>query len=278
MHDIWNPWHGCTKVSEGCAHCYMYAMDRAHELDGSVVRRNKTTFDYPLQRRRDGSYRVRTGELIRICMTSDFLVEQADPWRDEAWEIIHGRPDVRFFILTKRPERFRSCLPPDWGDGWPNVMLNVTCENQRRADEHTASATSPCRHNRPSRVVCATSEGPSNGGSQTRSACRFHARSGPFPASVRAVPPAAALPSATAAPTAANAGGHPRSSTYLRNSSERRHDARALCGEGWDYSGGAIPRGGPAEVSPSPGARWNRHAPPPPRSCGRWTHAAPPRG
>ncbi|MDE7466916.1 MAG: phage Gp37/Gp68 family protein, partial [Muribaculaceae bacterium] len=21
MHDIWNPWHGCRKVSEGCQHC-----------------------------------------------------------------------------------------------------------------------------------------------------------------------------------------------------------------------------------------------------------------
>ena len=24
MHDIWNPWHGCVRVSPGCANCYMY--------------------------------------------------------------------------------------------------------------------------------------------------------------------------------------------------------------------------------------------------------------
>ena len=24
---IWNPWHGCHKVSEGCLHCYMYFLD-----------------------------------------------------------------------------------------------------------------------------------------------------------------------------------------------------------------------------------------------------------
>lgn len=24
MHDIWSPWHGCVKCSEGCQHCYMY--------------------------------------------------------------------------------------------------------------------------------------------------------------------------------------------------------------------------------------------------------------
>lgn len=28
-----------------------------------------------------------------------------------------------------------DCLPEDWGDGWENVFFNVTCENQRRADE-----------------------------------------------------------------------------------------------------------------------------------------------
>ena len=158
MHDIWNPWHGCVRVSEGCAHCYMFTMDAARGLDGGVVRRNKTTFDYPLQRTRDGAYKVRSGELIRICMNSDFLIEQADPWRDEVWGIIHARPDVRFFILTKRPERFAECLPPDWGDGWDNVMLNVTCENQRRADERIPILlATPAKHKG---IMCAPFIGP----------------------------------------------------------------------------------------------------------------------
>jgi protein gp37 len=29
-------------------------------------------------------------------------------------------------ILTKRPERIKNCLPPDWGDGWDNVWLGVS--------------------------------------------------------------------------------------------------------------------------------------------------------
>lgn len=28
-----------------------------------------------------------------------------------------------------------KCLPLNWGAGWENVFFNVTCENQRRADE-----------------------------------------------------------------------------------------------------------------------------------------------
>ncbi len=135
MHDIWNPWHGCVKCSEGCDNCYMYFLDQARGLDGRRVRRTQAGFDYPLQRRRDGGYKVRSGELIRVCMTSDFFLEEADAWRDEAWDVIRARPDVRFFLLTKRPQRVRACLPADWGRGWPHVMLNVSCENQRRADE-----------------------------------------------------------------------------------------------------------------------------------------------
>jgi hypothetical protein len=45
------------------------------------------------------------------------------------------RSDVVFFLLTKRPERVCKCLPKDWGDGYENIFFNVTCENQKRADE-----------------------------------------------------------------------------------------------------------------------------------------------
>lgn len=50
MHDIWNPWHGCAKKSEGCANCYMYFLDRARNIDPSRVFRVKNNFDYPLQK------------------------------------------------------------------------------------------------------------------------------------------------------------------------------------------------------------------------------------
>lgn len=135
MHDIWNPWHGCVKCSEGCEHCYMYFLDRVRDRNGADIYKTKAGFTYPLQRFRDGSFKVKSGELIRVCMSSDFFLEEADGWRNEAWEIMRQRPDVKFFLLTKRPQRVADCLPKNWGDGWDNVMFNVTCENQRRADE-----------------------------------------------------------------------------------------------------------------------------------------------
>lgn len=135
MHDIWNPWHGCVKCSEGCQHCYMYFLDKVRDRNGADIYRTKTGFTYPLQKDRQGRYKIQSGELIRVCMSSDFFLEEADEWRDEAWEIMRKRRDVKFFLLTKRPQRVKDCLPQDWNDGWENVFFNVTCENQQRAEE-----------------------------------------------------------------------------------------------------------------------------------------------
>lgn len=136
MHDTWNPWHGCRRVSEGCDNCFMMFRDASWGVDGEVIRRvGPAGFRYPLAVDRTGAYKVRAGEMLRVCMTSDFFLRQADPWREEAWGIIRARPDVKFFLLTKRPHRVARCLPEDWGDGWDNVMLSVSIENQRRADQ-----------------------------------------------------------------------------------------------------------------------------------------------
>ena len=158
MHDIWNPWHGCKKCSEGCQNCYMYFLDARRGKDGGEIYRTKAGFRYPLSKDREGHYKVKSGEMLRVCMTSDFFLEEADPWRDEAWEIMRMRPDVKFFLLTKRPQRAAEHLPRDWGEGWENVMFNVTCENQRRADERI-----PILHELPFRhkgVMCAPMIGP----------------------------------------------------------------------------------------------------------------------
>lgn len=146
-HDIYNPWHGCRKISEGCQNCYVYFMDRMWERDASVVARTRTAFKYPLQRYRDGRYKIESGERIRVCMTSDFFIEDADPWRPEVWRMLRFRSDVIWMLLTKRADRIERCLPPDWGDGYENVQLGVTAENQRRADERVPTLLSiPARH------------------------------------------------------------------------------------------------------------------------------------
>jgi len=158
MHDIWNPWHGCIKKSEGCDNCYMYFLDKMRDQDGSHIYRTKAGFNYPMQKNRSGNYKIKSGEMIRVCMTSDFFLAEADEWRDKAWELMRIRSDVIFFLLTKRPERVADHLPKDWGDGWDNIFFNVTAENQLRADERIPILLElPFKHKG---VMCAPFIGP----------------------------------------------------------------------------------------------------------------------
>ena len=131
---IWNPWHGCHKFSPGCAHCYVYRRDESIGKDASVVTKT-AAFDLPLQKKRDGSWKIPAGETVYAVMTSDFFLEDADSWRPEIWEMIRTRSDLHFIIITKRIVRIFQCLPPDWGNGYPNVTIGCTCENNEEAQK-----------------------------------------------------------------------------------------------------------------------------------------------
>lgn len=133
---IWNPWHGCRKFSEGCAHCYMYFLDKQRGKDGAKIYKVKGKFYLPVLRSRDGTYKISGGQIVHVCLTSDFFLEEADAWREECWQMMKTRSDLEFHLITKRVHRVRECLPADWGgNGYPNVTLQVTAENQIRADE-----------------------------------------------------------------------------------------------------------------------------------------------
>lgn len=130
----WNPWHGCHKFSEGCRNCFVHVLDAKRGTDTSKIVKSPTMFDYPVQRCKNGTYKFK-GHYLQCCFTSDFFIEEADEWRENIWNMIRERSDVKFLIYTKRVFRMKDCLPSDWGDGWDNVMFVVTCENQQRADE-----------------------------------------------------------------------------------------------------------------------------------------------
>ena len=129
----WNLWHGCHKHSPGCAHCYVFRRDESLGKDSNLVHKT-ANFGLPLQVKRDGSYKVPPGSMVWTCFTSDFFVEDADPWREEAWDMMRQRRDCTFFFITKRIHRMADCLPQDWGAGYPNVRVCCTVEDQKRAE------------------------------------------------------------------------------------------------------------------------------------------------
>ena len=148
---MWSPWHGCRKISEGCENCYMYYLDKIRDRDGSEIYKTKS-FYLPIERNRHGEYIIPPGSTLSTCMSSDFFLEEADEWRGEAWQMMRERSDVKFFIITKRVHRILDTLPPDWGDGYENVEINITCENQKRADERLPIFLSlPIKHKQ---IVC----------------------------------------------------------------------------------------------------------------------------
>lgn len=121
-----NFWYGCEKVSPGCKLCYAERDMTRYGRDFRAVTRAKG-FDKPLS--------WKEPRKVFVNSWSDFFIEQADAWRDDAWDVIRRTPHLTYQILTKRPERIAAHLPSDWGSGWPNVWLGVSAENQEYADE-----------------------------------------------------------------------------------------------------------------------------------------------
>lgn len=129
----WNPWRGCHRYSEGCKYCYIHKGDLRRGVDtNTVVKTDK--FYAPVEKNKSDVYKMKSGQFVYLCFSTDFLIEDADPWRAECWEMIRERSDLHFMFLTKRIDRFMNCIPEDWDEGYDNVIVGCTVENQDRAD------------------------------------------------------------------------------------------------------------------------------------------------
>jgi protein gp37 len=128
----WEPWTGCYKVSDGCTYCYFYGPYSKRYGQNSVVKTED--FDKPIAITPKGKPRIAGGKIVATCFASDFFIAEADAWRAEAWAMIRSRTDLEFLILTKRIDRFPVALPADWGEGYDNVNIGCTVENQEIAD------------------------------------------------------------------------------------------------------------------------------------------------
>ena len=138
--NTWNPWQCCRKKSPGCKNCYMFRDKKRYGKDPNIVVRSSfKTFNNPKS--------WKTPSLVFVCSWSDFWIEEADEWREEAFAIMRNTPHI-YQIPTKRPERIASHLPRDWGDGYPNVMLMVSVESQAFLNRAEMLAEIPCQGGR----------------------------------------------------------------------------------------------------------------------------------
>lgn len=141
----WNPWRGCRKCSDGCLYCYIHKGDSKRGVNTGEIVKTKD-FAKPVERLKNGNRKMKSG-MVYTCFSTDFLIQEADPWREECWSMIRQRPDCTFLFLTKRIERFMSCIPSDWGNGYENVVVCCTVENQKNADRKLSVFQNlPIRH------------------------------------------------------------------------------------------------------------------------------------
>jgi protein gp37 len=118
----WNPWIGCHKVSPACAHCYAEREMTRYGRDFNAVTRTKdATFYAPLK--------WKEPRKIFTCSWSDFFIEEADVWREEAWNVVLDTPQHTYQILTKRPQRIVSGKLPTWPS---HIWLGVSVETTRQ--------------------------------------------------------------------------------------------------------------------------------------------------
>ena len=143
-HHTWNPFVGCSNVSEGCRFCYAEAQAFRMEGFGNPVYEGTT--------RKVGGRPKWTGRLflasqatlgkidkitsrsplIFVNSMSDFWHENAeDGWRALVLKKIRSRPDLIFQILTKRPGNIAPMLARMGEDLPPNLWLGATVEDHR---------------------------------------------------------------------------------------------------------------------------------------------------
>lgn len=139
-----NPWVGCTKVSPACDHCYAEAWAKrtgqAQLWDGDRRRTSGANWRQPILWNRKAEAAGTRARVFCASLADVFDNKAASRWRDDLWRLIARTPFLDWLLLTKRPQNIHKMLPgpaigaPEWGDGWPNVWLGTTVENQEEAD------------------------------------------------------------------------------------------------------------------------------------------------
>ncbi len=122
----WNPVTGCTKISDGCRHCYAERM--ARRLKAMGQRNYRNGFDvvcHPHMLERPLSWKSPRAVFVN-SMGDLFHEEVPDDFIKEVFSVMLRAHWHRFQVLTKRAERLKEFSAKlDWPG---NVWMGVTVE------------------------------------------------------------------------------------------------------------------------------------------------------
>ena len=140
-----NPWIGCQHVSPGCDHCYAEAQNAFRKWNGGTwgphaprKRTSEQNWRNPIkwdakarEFKREHGHRPR---VFCASLADVFDNQVPSSWRQDLFALIRECDRLNWLVLTKRPQNIVKMLPDDWGDGYRNVWLGVTAEDQNWFD------------------------------------------------------------------------------------------------------------------------------------------------
>lgn len=156
-----NPWWGCSKVSQGCRNCYAETLsvrfhgDRLWGVGGDRKIASEATWREPLRWNRQAEAAGKRSLVFCASMADVFerhgnaeVNAKLDAARARLWMLIEATPHLDWQLLTKRPENIFDMVPDRWcapGAMAPNVWLGASVCGDRKDDEmvahlHAASA------------------------------------------------------------------------------------------------------------------------------------------
>ncbi|MCL6562495.1 MAG: phage Gp37/Gp68 family protein [Firmicutes bacterium] len=124
----WNPVTGCTKISQGCKHCYaermarrLQAMGALRYVNGFRVTLHPEVLGLPLRW-------VKPRRIFVNSMSDVFHPDVPEPFVEEIFSVMVRTPQHTYQILTKRPERLARMA--DRLPFPPNVWVGTSVESQ----------------------------------------------------------------------------------------------------------------------------------------------------
>ncbi len=149
-----NPWIGCTKVSAACENCYAARQAKRtkfakHAFGPKGVRYVVSDRQWREPLKWNAAAQAAGKPALVFCGSMCDVFEQRDVTlvvqRTRLWKLIEQTPDLRWMLLTKRPENVQYMVPWPWlpHDGWQSrnpgtwpahVAVGVTIENQKTCD------------------------------------------------------------------------------------------------------------------------------------------------
>lgn len=133
----WNPVTGCTKVSPGCAHCYI---ERTPAFRTKGVRFERGRIPVQLHPDRlEAPLHWRQPRRVFVNSMSDLFHEDVPDWFIYAvWTAMYHSPQHVFQVLTKRPDRMAEWMAK-WCDRGPSKVGPVMWREGARRDHPWAS-------------------------------------------------------------------------------------------------------------------------------------------